>query len=89
MNFLRLGNLLAAVLTTCAVYFSGDSTSGYAIFYLWIGFYVFYYPVSRLEAALRSRSASSTTRSRSRSRRSRRLRPQRSDVPSSRSFREP
>src|SRR3954453_733724 len=37
---LRIGNLLAAVMTTFAVYFSGDSTSGYAIFYLWIGFYV-------------------------------------------------
>ena len=48
---LRIGNLLAAVMTTFAVYFSGDSTSGYAIFYLWIGFYVFYYPVSRREAA--------------------------------------
>jgi diguanylate cyclase (GGDEF)-like protein/putative nucleotidyltransferase with HDIG domain len=49
---LRIGNLLAAVMTTFAVYFSGDSTSGYAIFYLWIGFYVFYYPVSRTEAAI-------------------------------------
>lgn len=48
---LRIGNLLAAVLTTFAVYFSGDSTSGYAVFYLWIGFYVFYYPVTRREAA--------------------------------------
>jgi diguanylate cyclase (GGDEF)-like protein/putative nucleotidyltransferase with HDIG domain len=50
-NVLKVGNLLAAVLTTMAVYFSGDSSSGYAIFYLWIGFYVFYYPVSRWEAA--------------------------------------
>jgi diguanylate cyclase (GGDEF)-like protein/putative nucleotidyltransferase with HDIG domain len=50
-NWLKIGNLLAAVLTTLAVYFSGDSSSGYAIFYLWIGFYVFYYPVSRREAA--------------------------------------
>ncbi len=49
---LRIGNLFAAVLTTAAVYFSGDATSGYAIFYLWIGFYIFYYPVSRTEAAL-------------------------------------
>jgi diguanylate cyclase (GGDEF)-like protein len=49
---LRIGNLFAAVLTTVAVYFSGDSTSGYAVFYLWIGFYVFYYPVSRFEAAI-------------------------------------
>ena len=49
---LRIGNLFAAVLTTRAVYFSGDATSGYAIFYLWIGFYIFYYPVSRTEAAL-------------------------------------
>ncbi len=52
LRVLRLGNLLAAVLTTFAVYFSGDSTSGYAIFYLWIGFYVFYYPVTRLEAGI-------------------------------------
>jgi diguanylate cyclase (GGDEF)-like protein/putative nucleotidyltransferase with HDIG domain len=51
-RWLRIGNLLAAVMTTIAVYFSGDSTSGYAIFYLWIGFYVFYYPVSRAEAGL-------------------------------------
>jgi diguanylate cyclase (GGDEF)-like protein/putative nucleotidyltransferase with HDIG domain len=51
-TMLRIGNLLAAVMTTFAVYFSGDSTSGYAIFYLWIGFYVFYYPVSRTEAGL-------------------------------------
>ncbi len=50
-NWLKIGNLLAAVLTTVAVYFSGDSASGFAIFYLWIGFYVFYYPVSRWEAA--------------------------------------
>jgi diguanylate cyclase (GGDEF)-like protein len=50
-NWLKIGNLLAAILTTVAVYFSGDSSSGYAIFYLWIGFYVFYYPVSRWEAA--------------------------------------
>jgi diguanylate cyclase (GGDEF)-like protein/putative nucleotidyltransferase with HDIG domain len=50
--WLRVGNLCAAVMTTCAVYFSGDSTSGYAIFYLWIGFYVFYYPVSKFEAAM-------------------------------------
>ncbi|MDP9188708.1 MAG: diguanylate cyclase [Actinomycetota bacterium] len=49
---LRIGNLFAAVLTTVAVYYSGDATSGYAIFYLWIGFYVFYYPISRTEAAL-------------------------------------
>ena len=48
---LKVGNLLAAVLTTLAVYFSHDSSSGFAIFYLWIGFYIFYYPVSRWEAA--------------------------------------
>ncbi len=50
-SFLRIGNLCAAVLTTFAVYFSGDSAGAYAIFYLWIGFYVFYYPVSRAQAA--------------------------------------
>jgi diguanylate cyclase (GGDEF)-like protein/putative nucleotidyltransferase with HDIG domain len=50
-NTLKVGNLFAAILTTLAVYFSHDSSSGYAIFYLWIGFYVFYYPVSKWEAA--------------------------------------
>jgi hypothetical protein len=33
-------------------HFSGDSTSGYALFYVWVGLYVFYFPVTRRDAAL-------------------------------------
>ena len=44
---LRLGPALATVLTSFAVYFSGDSTSGYALFYVWVGLYVFYFPITR------------------------------------------
>ena len=39
-------------MTSFAVYFSGDSTSGYALFYVWVGLYVFYFPVSRADAAI-------------------------------------
>ncbi len=39
-------------MTSVAVYFSGDSTSGYALFYVWVGLYVFYFPVTRVDAAL-------------------------------------
>jgi len=49
---LRLGPALATVMTSFAVYFSGDSTSGYALFYVWVGLYVFYFPVSRTDAAV-------------------------------------
>ena len=49
---LRLGPALATVMTSFAVYFSGDSTSGYALFYVWVGLYVFYFPVSRSDAAI-------------------------------------
>ncbi len=49
---LRLGPALATVLTSFAVYFSGDSTSGYALFYVWVGLYVFYFPITRADAAL-------------------------------------
>ncbi|MGZ5355492.1 MAG: bifunctional diguanylate cyclase/phosphohydrolase [Solirubrobacterales bacterium] len=49
---LRLGPALATVMTSFAVYFSGDSTSGYALFYVWVGLYVFYFPVTRRDAAL-------------------------------------
>lgn len=48
---LRLGPALATVMTTAAVYFSGDATSGYALLYLWVGLYVFYFPLSKLDAA--------------------------------------
>ena len=49
---LRLAPALATVMTSFAVYFSGDSTSGYALFYVWVGLYVFYFPVTRADAAL-------------------------------------
>jgi diguanylate cyclase (GGDEF)-like protein/putative nucleotidyltransferase with HDIG domain len=50
--FLRLGPALATVMTSVAVYFSGDATSGYALFYVWVGLYVFYFPISNRDAAL-------------------------------------
>jgi diguanylate cyclase (GGDEF)-like protein/putative nucleotidyltransferase with HDIG domain len=50
--FLRLGPALATVMTSVAVYFSGDATSGYALFYVWVGLYVFYFPISNKDAAL-------------------------------------
>ncbi len=49
---LRVGPALATVMTSFAVYFSGDATSGYALFYVWVGLYVFYFPISRRDAAL-------------------------------------
>jgi diguanylate cyclase (GGDEF)-like protein/putative nucleotidyltransferase with HDIG domain len=49
---MRLAPALATVMTTFAVYFSGDVTSGYALFYVWVGLYVFYFPLSKLDAAL-------------------------------------
>ena len=49
---LRAGPALATLLTSFAVYFSGDSTSGYALFYVWVGLYVFYFPITRADAAL-------------------------------------
>jgi diguanylate cyclase (GGDEF)-like protein/putative nucleotidyltransferase with HDIG domain len=49
---LRLGPAGATLMTTFAVYFSGDATSGYALFYIWVALYVFYFPVSRLDAVL-------------------------------------
>jgi diguanylate cyclase (GGDEF)-like protein/putative nucleotidyltransferase with HDIG domain len=47
----RIGPAIATVLTTFAVYFSGDSTSGFVMYYLWVGLYAFYFPRSRAEAA--------------------------------------
>jgi len=50
--FLRLGPALATVMTSVAVHFSGDATSGYALFYVWVGLYVFYFPISNRDAAI-------------------------------------
>jgi diguanylate cyclase (GGDEF)-like protein/putative nucleotidyltransferase with HDIG domain len=49
---LRLAPALATAMTTVAVFFSGDATSGYSLLYLWVGLYVFYFPLSRVDAAL-------------------------------------
>jgi diguanylate cyclase (GGDEF)-like protein/putative nucleotidyltransferase with HDIG domain len=49
---LRIAPALATVMTSFAVYFSGDSTSGYALFYVWVGLYVFYFPISPRDAAI-------------------------------------
>jgi hypothetical protein len=49
---MRLGPALATVLTTAAVISSGNAISGYALMYLWVGLYVFYFPLSRIDAAL-------------------------------------
>lgn len=49
---LRVAPALATLMTSFAVYYSGDSTSGYALFYVWVGLYVFYFPVSRADAAI-------------------------------------
>jgi diguanylate cyclase (GGDEF)-like protein/putative nucleotidyltransferase with HDIG domain len=49
---LRLAAATGTVLTSAAVYLSGDSTSGYALFYVWVGLYVFYFPISRTDAVL-------------------------------------
>lgn len=48
---LRTGPALGTINTTLCVYFSGISTSGFALFYLWVALYVFYFPSSRREAA--------------------------------------
>ena len=39
--------------TTLAVYFSGDSTSAFALFYVWVALYVFYFPTPGRGRALR------------------------------------
>ena len=49
---LRLAPGLATVMTSVAVHFSGDATSGYALFYVWVGLYVFYFPITNRDAAL-------------------------------------
>ena len=48
--FVRIGPALGMMNTTLAVYFSGDATSGFALFYLWVALYVFYFPGSRIES---------------------------------------
>jgi diguanylate cyclase (GGDEF)-like protein/putative nucleotidyltransferase with HDIG domain len=49
---MRLGPAAATVMTSLAVHFSGDATSGYALFYVWVGLYVFYFPITKRDAAL-------------------------------------
>jgi diguanylate cyclase (GGDEF)-like protein/putative nucleotidyltransferase with HDIG domain len=49
---LRTGPAVGTVMTSLAVYFSGDSTSGYALFYVWVGLYVFYFPITKADVAL-------------------------------------
>ena len=49
---LRIGPAAATLMTSFAVYFSGDATSGYALFYVWVGLYVFYFPISHRDAAI-------------------------------------
>jgi diguanylate cyclase (GGDEF)-like protein/putative nucleotidyltransferase with HDIG domain len=43
---LAWGPALGTLNTTLCVYFSGDSTSSFALFYLWVALYVFYFPAS-------------------------------------------
>ena len=45
-----LGPFGAAVLTSVVLLYSGSSTSGYVLFYLWVAFYAFYF-LQRAEAA--------------------------------------
>ncbi len=52
IGLMRLGPACATVLTTAAVIFSGNAISGYALMYLWVGLYVFYFPLSKIDAAL-------------------------------------
>ena len=51
VGFMRLGPACATLLTTAAVISSGNAISGYALMYLWVGLYVFYFPLSRFDAA--------------------------------------
>jgi diguanylate cyclase (GGDEF)-like protein/putative nucleotidyltransferase with HDIG domain len=48
--FVRIGPALGTVNTTLVVHFSGDATSGFALFYLWVALYVFYFPGTRGES---------------------------------------
>ena len=49
---LQTGPWVATLLTSVAILFSGDSTSAYSLFYLWVGFYAFYFLPRRGAAAL-------------------------------------
>ncbi len=49
-GMLRFGPAMGTINTTLCVYFSGESTSGFALFYLWVALYVFYFPASWKEA---------------------------------------
>jgi diguanylate cyclase (GGDEF)-like protein/putative nucleotidyltransferase with HDIG domain len=40
---LQCGPWVATLLTSVAILFSGDSSSAYSLFYLWVGFYAFYF----------------------------------------------
>ena len=51
VGLMRLGPACATMLTTAAVIFSGNPISGYALMYLWVGLYVFYFPLSKFDAA--------------------------------------
>jgi diguanylate cyclase (GGDEF)-like protein/putative nucleotidyltransferase with HDIG domain len=51
-RILTWGPLIGTVNTTLCVYFSGDSTSGFALFYLWVALYVFYFPASWKQALI-------------------------------------
>jgi diguanylate cyclase (GGDEF)-like protein/putative nucleotidyltransferase with HDIG domain len=48
---IRINPAVSVVATSLAVYFSGDVTSAYALFYLWPAVYAFYF-FTRLEAVL-------------------------------------
>jgi len=48
---IRMNPSLSVVATSLAIYFSGDVTSAYALFYLWPAVYAFYF-FTRLEALL-------------------------------------
>ena len=63
---LRMNPPVSTVLTSFAVYLSGDVTSGYAFFYIWPCIYAFYF-FSWREALLNVATSASTTRQSSRS----------------------
>jgi diguanylate cyclase (GGDEF)-like protein len=50
-RLLMFGPLLGTALNSLAVYFSGDASSAYALFYVWVGIYAFYFQ-SRAVTAL-------------------------------------
>jgi diguanylate cyclase (GGDEF)-like protein/putative nucleotidyltransferase with HDIG domain len=50
--FLAIGPYSAAALTSVAVVFSGEATSAYLLFYLWVALYAFYYLSRRGAVAL-------------------------------------